>query len=81
MTMTIRHSRVKETPQTCAPIRCGTFITAKAFCEKSREQTGVSAMDTRKLDSLQYRKRLNSGGSPWRQSRPVQEQRQCRKLS
>ena len=28
----------------------------------SREQTGVSAMDTRKLDSLQYRKPLNSGG-------------------
>ena len=26
----------------------------------SREQTGVSAMDTRKLDSLQYRKPLNS---------------------
>ena len=46
----------------------------------SREQIGVSFIDTRKLDSLQYRKPLNSRGFAWRQSPPVQEQRQCPKL-
>ncbi len=38
------------------------------------------AIDTRKLDSLRYRKWLNSGGSPWRQNPRVQEQRQRQKL-
>ena len=47
----------------------------------SREQTGLSAIDTRQLGSLLYCKWLNSSESLLRQNPRVREQRQCRKLS